>query len=176
MVVNCDSNYYSNKKGIYKDLYRTLNDEKSEKTFQNFRPRKGIYRDLYRNFEEDASTLKVQKLYQALRNFGKGFVSSVQSIFESPKEFVLGLGLVAAEWFLTTKKQFHAFSKLGKIAGIAQLALATSEAYKDKTESSCYHAGSAVSSIWFSNKFTGLLNAFNFVRPYVEHKSLDIKE
>lgn len=54
-----DSNYYSNKKGIYKDLYRTIDTDKKEKESPKaFYAKKGIYKDLYRQIEEDKKAKK----------------------------------------------------------------------------------------------------------------------
>ena len=45
---------YSNRKGIYKDLYRQLDaDNKKKEASQAPKPKRGIYVDLYRQFEED---------------------------------------------------------------------------------------------------------------------------
>ncbi len=48
---------YSDKKGIYKDLYRTLDsDRQAESAIKCSRQRKGIYKNLYRQLEEDKVT------------------------------------------------------------------------------------------------------------------------
>lgn len=45
---------YSNKKGIYKDLYREIDaDNKKKEASQAPKPKKGIYVNLYRQLEED---------------------------------------------------------------------------------------------------------------------------
>lgn len=44
---------YTDKKGIYRDLYRTIEAEKqTHQTFQP-KPRKGIYKDLYKHLDEE---------------------------------------------------------------------------------------------------------------------------
>lgn len=53
---------YSDKKGIYKDLYRTLDsDKQKENAIQSSRQRKGIYKNLYRQLEEDKITFKQKR-------------------------------------------------------------------------------------------------------------------
>lgn len=47
---------YSNRKGIYKDLYREIDaDNKKKETSQVKKQPKGIYKDLYRQLDEDKS-------------------------------------------------------------------------------------------------------------------------
>lgn len=43
---------FSNKKGIYKDLYREIDSDNKQKKSEKRRPR-GIYANLYRQFEND---------------------------------------------------------------------------------------------------------------------------
>lgn len=61
-----NSVHYSNRKGIYKDLYRAIDTENKKKEkkddpFKAFRQRKGIYVDLYRQLEEDKAAVKFTK-------------------------------------------------------------------------------------------------------------------
>lgn len=51
---------YSNRKGIYRDLYREIDADNNKKkkmdaAYQTPRAKKGIYKDLYRQLEEDKS-------------------------------------------------------------------------------------------------------------------------
>lgn len=51
----------SDKKGIYKDLYRTIEtDNQKEKNIQ--KQRKGIYANLYRQFEEDKQNISFKRI------------------------------------------------------------------------------------------------------------------
>lgn len=47
------SSVYTNKKGIYKDLYRTIEIEKQSQQISQPRQRKGIYKDLYKTLEDE---------------------------------------------------------------------------------------------------------------------------
>ena len=161
-MIDCNSNHYSNKRGIYRDFYRVINAENKEETFKAFKQRKGIYRDIYKHIE--AENRNKTTLNECFNSFGNGFVSSLKSMFQTPKDFIIGIGLVFFEWFLSTKKQLHIFSKLGKIAGVAQLLLSITEIYNKKNVAdSCYYAGSGISSLGFSHKYTGLLNCFSLL-------------
>lgn len=48
---------YTNRKGIYKDLYRTLDYEKKQDPKPAEREHRGIYINLYRQFEDDKSNV-----------------------------------------------------------------------------------------------------------------------
>lgn len=55
---------YSNKKGIYKDLYREIeadNKKKSIAASLATRPKKGIYAKLYRQIEEDKAAIMLKE-------------------------------------------------------------------------------------------------------------------
>lgn len=171
-MIEFDSSYnnYSNKKGIYKDLYKAIDAEQKKKdTFASFRPRKGIYRDLYRHIEEEkALPKKSTNINKCFKNFGEGFVSSVKSIFETPRDFVVGMALVVIEWLLSAKQHLHTFAKLGKIAAVAQLGFSANEIRHENPEESCYYAGSGLSSFGFSNKYTGLLNCLSVIKTLIK--------
>ncbi|MEI7474969.1 MAG: hypothetical protein WCK67_09350 [bacterium] len=156
-----DSINYSSKKGIYRDLYRTIHLDNKKEVSPAFRERKGIYKDIYSNIELNNSELNINQCFDS---FGNGFVSSLKSIFKSPKDFVTGLSLISLEWYLSTKKQLHIFSKLGKVAGVAQILCAINEMInkKDMTNA-CYNLGSGISSLVFGSKYTGLINCFGLV-------------
>jgi hypothetical protein len=61
-MIEFDSNNYSHKRGIYKDLYNAISAEKNKEAIsQAFRPRKGIYQNLYRQIEEDKKAPTISK-------------------------------------------------------------------------------------------------------------------
>jgi len=61
MVAPIQSNY-SNRRGIYKDLYRELDsDNKKKVASQARKPRKGIYVSLYHQLEKDRQSISFKK-------------------------------------------------------------------------------------------------------------------
>lgn len=52
------SSIYNDKKGIYRDLYRTIEAEKQPQQNSQPRQRKGIYKDLYRTLETEKISFK----------------------------------------------------------------------------------------------------------------------
>jgi len=137
----------------------------------NKRIRKGIYKDLYRNIESNRKKDKISfssnkklPINDCFRSFGEGFVSSLKSMFQSPKSFISGLVLISAEWYLSTRKNIKLFSKLGLIAGVSQLAMSLFEIKNSNNVSkSLYYAGSGISTLGFSNKYTSLINCSGII-------------
>lgn len=81
-----DSNYYSNKKGIYKDLYKALDaDKKPKEIFKNFSAKKGIYKDLYRQIEEDK---KAKKRDNFIHKFPFKSLAYISNIGEAIKPII----------------------------------------------------------------------------------------
>jgi len=63
---------YSNRKGIYKDLYRTIDNDNKKRDVSNVsRPKRGIYKNLYRQIEEDKNAIKLSM--SSRQNDGKSF-------------------------------------------------------------------------------------------------------
>jgi len=136
----------------------------------NKRIRKGMYKDLYRHIESNRkmneicfSSNKNITMTECLKSFGEGFISSFKAIFESPKALVLGGIMIMGEWYFSTKKKMRIFSKLGILAGIAQLSMSLSELKNNGNISkSFYYAGSGASSLSFI-KYTNLLNCSTII-------------
>lgn len=120
------SSIYSNKKGIYKDLYRNIDSEnkKQEKTIK--RQRKGIYANLYRQFEDDANGViqfrnkeredklsRVKIIQNAINNFISklSFFSSV--VAREFKLFILATILVNKPINSYIKNNLYAHSNQG---------------------------------------------------------------
>lgn len=76
MVAPLQSNY-SNRKGIYKDLYREIDADNKKKEASKARsPRKGIYRDIYKHIEkENALIFKANQKKQDKDNFWHRYIS-----------------------------------------------------------------------------------------------------
>lgn len=85
-----------NKKGIYKDLYRTLNEQKDDVT-PIIRNPKGIYANLYRQLEQDKKEMlkpisfketqdKKEKTFGLLLNIFNTSVSKAYCLFSSTTE------------------------------------------------------------------------------------------
>ncbi len=68
---------YSNKKGIYKDLYKTIDaDKKKKEVSMASRPRKGIYKNLYKQIEEDKKIFQF-KNEQEKKDFWRKYSSKI---------------------------------------------------------------------------------------------------
>lgn len=104
-MVNCDSSYYSDKKGIYKDLYRTINEGKRPAIS---RSKKGIYRHLYRQLEEDKKPPKQKNIWHTYPL--KAMVYS--NDFGEAVKPVIGAFLAKLSWVPTIIYAF--FALLGK--------------------------------------------------------------
>lgn len=80
---------YSNKKGIYKNLYIEINSENKKKdTYQARKPKKGIYVELYKHieFKNNDNNRKPNNLYAlALRQFIKDILSQSSRCFSAVK-------------------------------------------------------------------------------------------
>jgi hypothetical protein len=59
---------YTDKKGIYKDLYRTIEAEKQPQQTCQSRERKGIYKDLYRTLETEKISFKANEKKEEKEN------------------------------------------------------------------------------------------------------------
>jgi len=100
---------YSNRKGIYKDLYREIDaDNKKKEASLARKPRKGIYRELYRQieFKNSEHTNNQNNLY--MLTFKKMFIdiSSTVSYFCTAATGGFKMILVA---FMVAKKPINSY-------------------------------------------------------------------
>lgn len=104
-MANCDSSYYFERKGIYKDLYRTINEGKKPAIS---RSKKGIYRHLYRQLEEDKKPAKQKNIWHTYPL--KAMVYS--NDFGEAAKPLIGAFLAKLSWVPTIIYAF--FALLGK--------------------------------------------------------------
>lgn len=102
MVAPLHSNY-SNRKGIYKDLYREIDSDnkkrtKEEEISKTRKPSKGIYADLYRQIEEDKIKFSESKSGQEENSFWhKGlsnlsfYISRFETVYSKIKPNLLSI-------------------------------------------------------------------------------------
>lgn len=85
---------YSDKKGIYKDLYRTINSDNQQQEKPVKRQRKGIYANLYRQFYDDARGVNFRNnkeegnsnkilIIQVFKNTIKNLLSKISFFFSA---------------------------------------------------------------------------------------------
>lgn len=86
MVASLQSDY-SNRKGIYKDLYREIDsDNQKRDASQTIKPRKGIYVEMYKQieFKNNESKKNSNGLYAlAFKKLIKDFFSKISFFFSS---------------------------------------------------------------------------------------------
>lgn len=81
---------YSNRKGIYKDLYREIDSDNKKKTSLKGSP-KGIYKDLYRQIEQETIAFKNNEnnkqgnFFQSIKKKANYVLSKVSYVFSSAR-------------------------------------------------------------------------------------------
>lgn len=82
---------YSNKKGIYKDLYREIDSENNKKKKTNeksqlIKPKKGIYRELYKQIELEKTAFKNNEKHKK-KNFLLILQKMINTVFSRMTSF-----------------------------------------------------------------------------------------
>lgn len=102
---------YSNRKGIYKDLYREIDsDNKKRKASQSKKPRKGIYVELYKqlNFKNNDNSHEQNNLYAlAFKKMIKDLSSRISYFFLAATSEVKMLILA----YIVVKKPVNSYIK-----------------------------------------------------------------